>query len=276
MAKTISGFTLDELRTMDPMLLRAILREKTHHTLEYPLFQAVYNNKRPSPRMGASVRELLEIWAERGLNTNHQDLEWSRDLLALSERYLKGESGRVNGPPQVPPEAQDAERLQKLIRDRRSIRVWTDEPVPREMVERMIDAALWAPHSCNLQTLRFAVLEGEDGQALMPDGEVGGWQVCILVGQDIRPYEVYTASVPEYNRDLDCGAAVQNLLLMAHALGLGAVWLTFSEGQAETVRERLGMPEYVRLRTYVALGWPAQDTLVPGRLTPDETILVWR
>jgi len=277
MTKTISGFTLRELRTMDPMLLRAILREKTHHTLEYPLFQAVFNNERPSPRMGATVRELLEIWSERGLNTDHQDLAWSRDLLTLADRYLQGEDGRVDSPILLPPpNPQDVERLEEIIRARRSIRVWKEEPVPREMVERVIDAGLWAPHACNLQTMRFAVLEGEAGRALMPDGEVNGWQVCILVGQDMRPYEVYTASVPELNRDLDCGAAVQNMLLMAHALGLGAVWLTFSAGQADAMRGTLDLPEFIRLRTYIALGWPAQDTLAPGRLKPHETILTWR
>lgn len=269
----ISGFSLEELQELDPQLLRAVIREKAHHTVEFPLYQALFADGRLSPRVGNSLAQLLAVWAERQLPEHHADIHWSYTLLRVVEEAKAKEKVTVDEDPLIPLQEREREVVEHLIRTRRSIRVWNDKPVARELVEKVIEAGLWAPHACNLQTIRVVVLEGEEGQQLFRSGEITDWQVCIAVGQDMRPYECFTASVPVYNQDLDCGAAVQNMLLMAHALGLGAVWGTFVGEEVEAISQHYNLPGYIRLRTYIALGWPAQTSLAPGRISLEDAIL---
>lgn len=271
----ISGFTIDKLKELDPDLLRAIIREKAHHTVEFPLYRHLFAGEKIPLRLGNTLAQLLGIWTERDLPTYGDDIQWCYSLLALVEKVKTGEKPNLSEVTSAQFSAEDQAILQRVIETRRSVRIWQKNPVPAELIKQVIHAGLWAPHSCNLQTLRFAVLEAKSWQDLFRSSEVTGWQVCVVVGQDMRPYDCFPATVPSYNRDLDCGAAVQNMLLCAHSLGLGAVWATFGLGEAEAIRHQLNLPEHIRLRTYVAMGWAAQVSLPPGRLRPDEVILSW-
>jgi nitroreductase len=271
----ISGFTIDQLRTTDPDLLRAIIREKAHHTVELPLYAFLFAEKKAPERMGYSLAKLLDIWHERGLPEDKEDIRWCRGLLDLVSQVSTVQGSVLHEGGHVEFSVEEQQTIQRLIETRRSIRIWRQDSVPRDLVRKVIRAGQWAPHSCNLQTLRFAVLEGKEGKALLSSAETGAWQVCIVVGQDMRPYEAFSASLPSYNQDLDCGAGVQNMLLCAHSLGLGAVWCTFGKGQAEHVHRQLQLSRHIRLRTYVAMGWPAQTSLPPGRISTEDAILSW-
>jgi len=128
--------------------------------------------------------------------------------------------------------------------------------------------------ACNLQTLRVLIVNDPDPEvAALFEGEVSGAPAHLVVCQDRRPYEFYRSSVPEHNRGLDCGAAMQNMLLMAHALGLGAVWLTFVGHQAQNLRTFFHIPEYIDIVSYISLGWPAITPLPPGRMELEAVLL---
>jgi nitroreductase len=75
------------------------------------------------------------------------------------------------------------------------------------------------------------------------------------------------------NRLLDAGAAAQNMVLAAHALGLGGVWLTFSDAMLERLYARFQFPDEVKIVTYIDVGWPAQTPAPPYRLGLTETVL---
>jgi len=154
------------------------------------------------------------------------------------------------------------------------VRYWDGRPVPQEMLEEIVRAGQWAPCACDLQTLRVLIVNnpGPDVAALF-EGEVSGAPAHLLICQDRRPYEFYRASVPERNRGLDCGAAMQNMLLLAHALGLGAVWLTFFEPQRQALRQRLRIPDDIDIVSYISLGWPAIEPLPPGRMELEAVLL---
>ena len=79
---------------------------------------------------------------------------------------------------------------------------------------------------------------------------------------------------PVRNRLLDAGAAVQNMALAAHAQGLGGVWLTFSDAMLERLYARFKLPEYVKLVTYIDVGYPDQTPAPPLRLGLEETVLL--
>ena len=139
-----------------------------------------------------------------------------------------------------------------------------------------MEAALWAPHSCNLQTIRFVVMRGEDGRDLFGPRKITlrHWPVRILVAQDMDVYDCIPGDSPTFNRDLDCGAAVQNMLLYAHSLGLGAVWTSLLHDEAQQLHAHFDLPDYIRIRTCVTVGWPAQHPLPPGRIHLEDAVLL--
>ncbi len=270
-ANTISRFNHEELLAMDPDLLAALLRGMGHMVVEYPLYQAAASGK-PLPRNFAhSFRRLLQIWEARQLPTDRDDIRWCYHILNLSEQYATGQQLKVCNSP-VPSQG-DHMTLDRLIKTRRSIRCWSEEKVPDTLIEKVLQAGLWAPHSCNLQTIRYMVLKNEGIGDLFQVRRLRGNRVCILIAQDLRPYSCFGLLIPTENQYFECGAAVQNMLLSAHSYGLGAVWLTFEKGEAQLLQEKYRLPEYIALKTYIALGWPAQVRLPPGRKSVQDALL---
>jgi nitroreductase len=243
------------------------MRERAHHVLEESLQEALLSGDLSAVRGVATVERLLRVCEAQGLPADGDDLRWVATMLDWAK----------SGPHQQPTKEfteEDVELVRHLIQDRRSVRFWDGRPVPRAMLEEMVRAGLWAPCACNLQTLRVLIVEEPGGaDAKLFEGEVSGAPAYLLVCQDRRAYEFYRTSVPQHNRGLDCGAAMQNMLLMAHALGLGAVWLTFEGGQLEAIRERYRIPEHVDIISYIAVGWPTVYPLPPGRMEVEAVLL---
>jgi nitroreductase len=262
-----SRFSNDALRELPAEVLRAVIRERAHHLLEESLQQRLLSSGASKVHGVNTVERLLNLWMERGLPASGEDLQWVEGLL----RWAKGGAQVL---PVGVPDGGEKDTAASLIQQRRSVRSWQDRPVPRQMLEEIVRAGQWAPCACNLQTLRVLIVNApapEDAGLLV--GDVSGAPAHLVVCQDRRPYEFYRSSVPEHNRGLDCGAAMQNMLLMAHALGLGAVWLTFLGKQRERIRRRFRIPDYVDIISYISLGWPAVQPLPPGRMELDAVLL---
>lgn len=160
--------------------------------------------------------------------------------------------------------------VEKIIKGRRSVRLWLEKKVPRKLVNKLIDAARYAPSSCNRQPLKFLVLEKKEDLAFIAGKTVGGVgfahkaALAILVLADAR---VYSLPVERHTPYLDGAAAIQNLLLSAFAHGLGAVWLnwyTSHKGEEET-RKRFNIPEHMLPISLIGLGYPALTPPAPTR-----------
>jgi nitroreductase len=97
----------------------------------------------------------------------------------------------------------------------------------------------------------------------------------IIVCQDMRVYKVvrFDEAVPQ-NIFFDAAAAADHMLLMAHALGLGGVWLTHGEAAQKKIRERFRLPEHIVSRLHVVVGWPAEAPIKSARMGLDDVILV--
>lgn len=207
-------FSTESLRRLPNPVLRAVIRERAHHLLEDSLQEALLSGQLADVRGVETVERLLQVWEERELPSSSDDLLWVKTMLQWAK----------SGPEQRPTEKfseEEIEAIRRLIEERRSVRFWDGRPVPRTMLEEMVRAGQWAPCACNLQTLRVLIVdEPSHIDAELFKGEVSGAPAYLIVCQDRRAYEFYRTSVPEYNRGLDCGAAMQNMLLMAHALGL--------------------------------------------------------
>lgn len=260
-------FSTESLRELANPVLRAVIRERAHHLLEDSLQEALLSGQLADVRGVETVERLLQVWKERGLPSAGDDLLWVETMLQWAK----------SGPEQRHTEEfreEDIESIRRLIEERRSVRFWDGRPVPRAMLEEMVRAGQWAPCACNLQTLRVLIVdEPNSAEAELFKGEVNDAPAYLVVCQDQRAYKFYRTSVPEYNRGLDCGAAMQNMLLVAHVLGLGAVWLTFVGQQRQAIREHYRIPDYIDIISYIAVGWPAVHPLPPGRMELQAALL---
>jgi len=128
----------------------------------------------------------------------------------------------------------------EAIHTRRSVRQFSDAGVTEAEVETLLRAAMAAPSAGNQQCWRFVVVR--DGRA--PLG--------IVVLADTAA-ETFPGNWPN-----DCAAAVENLLLAAHASGLGACWLGVYPGEEreQAVAEIIGATDGMRPHCMIAVGRP--------------------
>jgi nitroreductase len=147
----------------------------------------------------------------------------------------------------------------EAIRTRRSIRAFTQEQVPDEQLRKIIEAGMYAPSAGNQQPWQFVVITDKNILKKVPDIHpyatmVPEVSVAILVCGDtsLEKFKGYWVQ--------DCSAAVQNMLLAAHSLGLGAVWTGI-----HPMQDRVGgfqklckLPDSIVPLALVPLGYPAQ------------------
>ena len=146
---------------------------------------------------------------------------------------------------------------------RRSIRKYTDQAVPEELVTDLLKAAMAAPSAGNEQAWQFIVIRDRALLDAIPkfhpySAMLKYASVAVLVCGDLtrEKYKGYWVQ--------DCSAATQNLLLAATAQGLGAVWTAVYplEDRVAGMRKLLDLPEHVVPLALVPIGFPAEQ---PGR-----------
>jgi nitroreductase len=163
----------------------------------------------------------------------------------------------------------------KAIRERRSVRHFTDAPVSREVLMTALKAASWAPSGLNNQPWRFTLIWDQAMQeavaALTRYSHIMK-SASVLVG-------VFLDKDSSYDYTKDCqavGACLQNLLLALHSLDLGAVWIGEILKNKERVNEILELPERFELMAVVAVGHPAHRDQKSQRRPLEELILLDR
>jgi nitroreductase len=158
----------------------------------------------------------------------------------------------------------------EAIHARRSIRKYEDRPVPEEFVRELLSAAMAAPSARNAQPWQFVVIDdrrllGLIGRRFPNAHMAAAAPMGILVCGDLD-LELSTGYWV-----VDCAAATQNLLLAAHALGLGAVWTGVypREERMEGLAELVGLPENVKAHGLVLVGFPAEQPAPQQRYRPE-------
>ncbi len=190
---------------------------------------------------------------------------------------------------------------EELLRTRRTVRKFTPEALARATVEELIDLAITAPSASNNQPWRFfAVDDGElihrmseavqrsldliavDGFERYGDYFVRFREAPTVVAVLYRPLAILSnlvstpevAAMEQVSGLVSTSLAVQNLLLAAHARGLGASCLTGPLVAAPALKALLDVPEGWQLACLVALGHPAEEPVAPGRKKLS-TVLRW-
>jgi nitroreductase len=162
--------------------------------------------------------------------------------------------------------------LFESIYTRRSIRQFTDKPVAREQLLEIIKAGTWAPSGRNNQPWRFVIIispsvRRELARHTKYSAVIEGATACIAVFAD------RSAMYNDVKDHQSMGACTQNMLLAAHALGLGAVWLGEILKNAEGVRGLLGLSREMELMAVVAVGYPASLAHTSKRKAVSEVLL---
>jgi nitroreductase len=152
------------------------------------------------------------------------------------------------------------------IHSRRSIRLYQDKPVPEELVQKLLAAAMQAPSARNQQPWQFVVIDDRailaEIPTFMPNAAMAATApIAILVCADL------SLEKSEGYWVVDCAAATQNMLLAAHALGLGACWCGVYPRQErmEGLRKLLGLPQNVIAHSLVVIGQPAEQVKAEDR-----------
>ena len=160
------------------------------------------------------------------------------------------------------------EAMQAIL-SRRSIRKYTSQPVSEATVEELLQAAMAAPSAGNQQPWHFVVIRERQLLAQIPrvhpySSMVPNAQLAILVCGDLQREKHAGYWVQ------DCSAATQNLLVAAHAKGLGAVWLGVypREDRVTALHQMMGLPQHVVPLALISIGYPAEDKPPAERYDP--------
>jgi nitroreductase len=158
------------------------------------------------------------------------------------------------------------------IYTRRSIRQYTDQPVERGHLLEIIRAGTWAPSGLNNQPWRFVIVQNPE----VRDELARFTKYHTLIERAPACIAVFVDKSVMYHEVKDhqaMGACIQNMLLAAHALGLGAVWLGEILKNADGVRRLLGLSDNLELMAVVALGHPASQKHSSKRKDVSEVLL---
>lgn len=157
----------------------------------------------------------------------------------------------------------------EAIFTRRSIRKFTKEHVPDELITDLIKAAMQAPSAGNQQPWHFVVISNRKILDTIPSFH----PYADMLPQVSVAVVVCGDPTLEKHRGFwieDCSAATQNLLLAAHAKGLGAVWVSLypEMSRADGMRKLLKLPEQIIPLSLIPLGYPAEQIEHVDRYNP--------
>jgi len=148
----------------------------------------------------------------------------------------------------------------KNIMTRRSIRKYTGQSVEKEKIEILLKAAMSAPSAGNQQPWDFIVVIQKEiikkvRQASPYAAPLEGAPLCIIVCADLQK-ERFPG-----NWVLDCSAATENILLAAHAIGLGAVWIGIypEQDRMKYLSRIFDLPENIKPMAVISIGYPAEE-----------------
>lgn len=193
----------------------------------------------------------------------------------------------------------DVNALLTLMQNRRSVRKFTNQPVPHDLVLSLLEAARWAPSNHNRQPWKFLIIENQPIIQALAAATAEGIKDCFkrlpeldtAIGNDFLEHATFFSEAPLLivalhrqptqialtllkgtthpelisGEPLSTAMAVQNLLLAIHAAGLGACVLTAPLLAAEAWQKIISLPPAHSMTCLVALGYPAEQPEAPRR-----------
>lgn len=141
------------------------------------------------------------------------------------------------------------------VRERHSARAFSERPVEREKIDKMLEAGSFAPSAVNSQPWRFYVAESGDARGKVLKALMGfnSWAVhapvLVIVMADLK--NAYRKEQKNYK--IDIGLCLENMMLAAEALGLGSCPCAGFDGKK--LSEELGLPDYLEPEIILPVGY---------------------
>ena len=144
----------------------------------------------------------------------------------------------------------------EAIKGRRSIRKYTKDPIPEDFIVKILDAGRWAPSASNRQPWSFMILKDGEVRRMVAEATTYGkfladapLGIAVVVDPQASTHPVEDGAI-----------ASQNMLLAAHALGLGACWIgSYNSFYEEKIKTILSIPKNKRLLSIISIGFPAES-----------------
>lgn len=189
--------------------------------------------------------------------------------------------------------------LFEAIYTQRALRYLKSEPVPEELIRKLIESATKAPSGTNRQPWKFIVIRDPDLKRRIGEYYLGAWEAAYGDQTSVRPrvsssirqsaihlaehmHEVpvlilvcieHDGSPSTMVRGASIYPAVQNLLLAARGLGLGSAITTLHKRHEQEVKDLLGIPDNVETAALLPVGYPADEARYgPTRRYPVEEV----
>lgn len=191
--------------------------------------------------------------------------------------------------------------LSEIIMERRSVRKYQEKDIPREVLQEILEKALWAPSGTNRQNWEIYVVKGEKKdkiiknmvlaaeifkpslEKMFPENivkvtinffkNIGGAPVILLVyiprytydlRKDMGNKEKYDIEHDRFTSALSAAALVQNILLLAKEKGLGTCWMTAMKHVEDQINEEMGITD-MELASVIPIGYPDENPPAPRR-----------
>lgn len=160
--------------------------------------------------------------------------------------------------------------LLDVIKSRRSIRRYTKAEVNNDVVEKIIEAGMYAPSAVNKQPWHFIVFnDKEQGRQIMevhPNARMvidSSKNIVVCIDEDLQHDDGYGIQ--------DCSAAIENMLLAAHSLGLGACWMGIypREKRVARLKKIFQLPDHITPLAVISLGYPNESKEIASRFKPE-------
>jgi nitroreductase len=269
-----------KLRNMSNDELLSLMRHETHR-----IEKAVYNNifETKKEMFQGKKERLSEIYClleENGVHEDEPTIQWSKRVYKAFDSLEKNFIQKHSLPAQDY-DISDADSFVDFLKNRRSTRVWAENQPDIGALEKiarhMIDAARWAPNSGNRQTLRFLILKTPEEKGLLKkikENHCVNAPLLIFIGMDTRLY----GAMGEEERCIyiDAGAAIMQMILTAHACGIGTCWNHLADDLIESravnreiyarFAQKLHIPDYIAPIAVVAVGIPEYIPPTPSRM----------
>lgn len=163
----------------------------------------------------------------------------------------------------------------KAVKERRSIRNFQKKDIPDDALDKLIEAIIWAPSAGNLQSRKFyfikdAGLKQQLASAAFGQNFISKAPLTIVACTDNKISKRYGDRGAHLYAIQDVSASIMNMMLVAHELGLGTVWVgAFDEWQ---VFEILQMPKNLRPVAIIPVGYPTRIPSPPRRVSKNEAV----
>jgi len=164
----------------------------------------------------------------------------------------------------------------EAIKTRRAIRKYKTEVVPDDMIETILDAGRFAPTGSNLQPWKFIVVRNPTTidliRKLSPGYFGAAPQAIVICSDKVTAYEKGGTLGRDYITIADCSMATENMLLAAHALGLGAC--PMKSFATAAIKEVLQIPDGIEPELILIMGYPDEKPNPPPKYPLEQIVFL--